>query len=343
MTIKDIAKLAGVSVGTVSRVINHHPDVSDSTRLKVESIISREGFEPNSNARLLKNNTESDIAILIKGTQNLFLESLLEKIQILLAESGENANIVFLDESADAVKTAVQINAQKHPKGFIFLGGDVKNFSRSFAQVSVPSVLVTQDASQLGFANLSSFCTDDYAGAAEAVRTLLAYGHRKIGILGGYMSYNGEGITSPRLAGAADVLQEHGIPFDPEEDFTPSRFSFPDSHQAARKMLEKHPGITAVFTHSDVLSVGVLRAAADLHLRVPEDLSIIGYDGIEYTDYSLPRLATVRQNTDALARRSVEDLLFRICCGREAVHEKIPFSVDIKESISHHTETDGTE
>ena len=227
--------------------------------------------------------------------------------------------------------------------GFIFLGGDVKNFSRSFAQVSVPSVLVTQDASQLGFANLSSFCTDDYAGAAEAVRTLLAYGHRKIGILGGYMSYNGEGITSPRLAGAADVLQEHGIPFDPEEDFTPSRFSFPDSHQAARKMLEKHPGITAVFTHSDVLSVGVLRAAADLHLRVPEDLSIIGYDGIEYTDYSLPRLATVRQNTDALARRSVEDLLFRICCGREAVHEKIPFSVDIKESISHHTETDGTE
>ena len=335
-TIKDIARIAGVSVGTVSRVLNHHRDVSEATRQKVEEVIRQEKFEPNSNARFLKQTSESDIVILIKGTRNYFLESLMEKTQILLSESGEDTSVVFLDESADAVTSALRINAEKHPRGFVFLGGNIANFRSSFGEIKVPAVLVSQDASGLPFDNLSSFCTDDYAGGAAAARTLIEHGHTDIGILGGYMSHDGNGnITSPRLAGAADIFREFNIPFDLHTHFVPSRFSFPDSHQAARKLFLQCPGITAVMTHSDILSIGVLRAAADLKKKVPEDLSIIGFDGIEYTDYTLPRLATVRQDTEILAKRSVEDLLLRINYPRPGVHEKIPFTIEEKESIAY--------
>lgn len=331
-TIKDIAELSGYSVGTVSRVINNHPDVSPSTRAKIEEIIAEHKFQPNSNARLLKGNAGSAIAILVKGTTNVFFESILEKMQNIFKSSGEDISVMFLDERSNEVETAIQVCAERKPKGIVFLGGNLKYFRERFSEITIPCVLVTVDASDLPFENLSSFTVNDISGAEDAVGYLIRNGHRKIGIVGGSLNTDDGQVSSLRLTGALKKLEENGIGFS-DEDYEPSRFSMAEGYAAAKKLLKKNRGLTGIFALSDTLAIGVIRAAADLGLKVPDDLSVIGYDGIQYSRYSSPRIATVEQDVDALAGKSVQDLLLRISYSRPAVHEQVIYHVITGESI----------
>ncbi|MBQ7991930.1 MAG: LacI family DNA-binding transcriptional regulator [Solobacterium sp.] len=332
-TIKDIARLSGYSIGTVSRVINKHPDVSDKARSAIEKVIKEAGFQPNSNAKLLKQTVSSAITIFVKGTKNVFLEDILERIQTHLRKSGEEAAVVFLDESENEIKAALQTELERHPRGFIFLGGSLDHFRESFSSLSTPSTLVSADASSIESSLLSSFATDDFQGSREAAKLLIENGHTKIGIIGGYMSYFKDQITSSRLAGTVECMKEYGIEIDLDQQFVPSRFSMDDGYRAAKKLLKKNPDLTAVMTHSDEIAIGALRAFNDMGKRVPEDISLIGFDGIEYIRYTIPRIATIRQDTETMARKAVDDLLMRISYPRNGVHETIPFEVIDKESI----------
>lgn len=332
-TIRDIARLSGYSIGTVSRVINNRADVSDEAREKINKVIAETGFQPNSNAKLLKQTTSSAITILVKGTKNFFLETILEDIQELLRNHNEAVSVVFLDELSNEAETAMQICAERKPKGLIFLGGNLDYLKKSFNASETPAVLVTGNAADLELDNLSSFSTDDYTAAKEAVGCLIRAGHTKIGIVGGSETADHGNIGTNRLAGAVDKLREENIEFDMNRSFEPGRFSAEDGYLAAKKLLERADDITAVFALSDTIAIGVMRAAKDLGKRIPEDLSIIGFDGIEYTRFSIPRLATVRQSASLLANKSVEDLLLRINYRRKPVHEMIPYEVSEGESI----------
>ena len=334
-TIKDIARLSGFSTGTVSRVINNHPDVNPETRRKIEEIIAETGFQPNANAKFLKQTISSTITVIVKGIQNSFFETILEEMQKAFKENGEEVSVVFLDEAENEVTAAKQICSTRKPRGLIFLGGNTKEFAKNFASITVPSVLVTVDASQLGFENLSSFTTDDISGAKEAVGYLIRSGHRRIGIVGGSLEETNGQLSTFRLQGAQEILSRHQIPFSFEENYAPCRFSLEDGYMAGRELLRKNPDITGIFALSDLIAIGVVRAARDEGKRVPEDLSVIGYDGIEYVHYSVPRIATVRQDAAQLAKRSVEDLLMRVSYTRAAVHEKIPYTVIAGESVIH--------
>ena len=123
MTIKDIARLSGYSLGTVSRVLNDHPDVSEQARERVLAVVREHGFQPNSNARHLKMQAQSAVAVLVKGTQNLLFADILERIQSRLQDNGEEVYVAYLDEDADEVQYAVQLARLRRPKGFLFLGG----------------------------------------------------------------------------------------------------------------------------------------------------------------------------------------------------------------------------
>lgn len=332
-TIKDIAKLSGYSIGTVSRVINHRPDVSPEARKRIEEIIQRENFQPNSNAKLLKQRGTSSITVLVKGIANSFLESILEEMQISLHSHGEEINVVFLDEEANEIKTALQICREQKPKGLIFLGGNRRYFSERFSEIKVPAVLVSDTAEDLGFANLSSFTTDDFKAARMAIDFLTRRGHQRIAIIGGSLNDENGLVGARRVQGALDMLKEKGLTFDLEKDYVSCRFSMQDGYNAMQELLKKADGITGIFAVSDMIAIGAVRAAADAGLKVPDDLSIIGFDGIDYVRYSVPRLATIMQDTKQLAERSVEDLLMRISYTRNAVHEMIPFRVITGESI----------
>lgn len=333
-TIKDIARLSGYSIGTVSRVINQHSDVSPTARKKIEKIIAQQNFHPNSNAKLLKQLVKTSIIILVKGQMNIFLEIILEDMQKILNESGETISVTFLDEAANEVETAIHQCAERKPRGIIFLGGNVSYFKNEFDQIDVPSVLVTVPGEKLGFSNLSSYATDDVAASAAAVEYLVRMGHKSIGIIGGSASVQRGQIGYSRLHGAINQLKKFDIPFDIKNQYEPGRFSIESGYTSTLTLLKKNKKITALYCLSDIIAVGAMRAVYDLKMNVPDDISIIGYDGVAYGRYSIPRLATIQQDTAELARKSVEDLLMRINYeNRSANHEMIPFRVLAGESI----------
>lgn len=331
MTIKDIARLSGYGVGTVSRVLNNHPDVSEKARACILAVIEKQGFEPNSNAKHLKMQAKSSVAVLVKGTQNMLFADLLEQTQSILRDNGEEAYVAYLDEDADEVQYAVQLCRIRRPKGIMFLGGDLEHFRSQFAQISVPCVLLTNGAGGLAFSNLSSFTIDDTRASEEVIHYLYACGHREIGILGGNLS--AEQISFKRLQGIRSAMAEHGLSFDQERQYQPCRFSMQAGYDAAMQLLRRSPGITAVFALGDVIALGAVRAAGDLGLRIPEDISFVGYDDIAAVRFSVPRLTTVHQNTAALAGQGVKALLQQLHYTTPPIHETIPFELCRRESV----------
>ena len=332
MTIKDIARLSGCGVATVSRVLNQHPDVSEETRRRVLAVVEEYGFQPNNNAKHLKQQAGTGIIILVKGTQNMLFADLVERVQTLLQENDREAVVYYLDEDADEVAYALQLCRERKPIGILFLSGDVEMFGAKFQGISVPCVLLTNTAGELEFENLSSITTDDGEAAAQVIDFLAERGHRRIGILGG--NWVCSQISYRRLKGCEKTFARLGLPFDQERQCEPCRYSMGEAYAATLRLLERCPDLTAIFAVSDVMAMGTIRALRDLGKRVPEDISVVGFDGIAMANYSVPRLATVRQDTQRLAERGVDILLHNIERKNRPVHEVVPFQLIPGESVA---------
>lgn len=331
MTIVDIARLSGCSVGTVSRVLNNHPDVSDETRKKVLSVVMEYNFQPNTNAKHLKQQAASNIAILVKGTKNMLFADILEQIQLILLDNGKLASVNYLDEDANEVLFALQLCRERKPQGILFLGGDLDFFKDYFTDISVPCLLLTNSAQELGFENLSSLTTDDTVAAESAIEYLLSQGHKNIGVLGGNWSFSQ--ISYRRISGCKLSFSRHDTPFIVDRQYEPCRFSMADAYNAADRLLNRNPDLTAIFALSDVIAIGAIRAIKDRGLRVPEDISVIGYDGIASANFSVPRLATIQQDTRKLAERGTDILLRNIERSPRPIHEVVPFRLIYGESV----------
>ena len=332
MTIKDIARLSECGVATVSRVLNDHPDVSEETRRKVLAVVEEQGFQPNNNAKHLKQQAGTSIVIIVKGIMNMLFADLVEKLQTLLREAGQDTAVYYIDEDADEIAFALQRCRERKPMGVVFLGGDLELFQAGFAPVTVPCVLLTNTARELGFRNLSSFTIDDGQAARQVVELLYEKGHRNIGLVGGNWSCTQ--ISYRRLTGCRDACLRLGLPFDVDRQCEPCRYSMPEAYAATKVLLERCPDLTAIFAISDVMALGAIRALCDLGKRVPEDISVVGYDGIVIGQYSLPRLTTVRQDTQQLAERGVDALLRSIQRRSPPVHELVPFHLIEGESVA---------
>ena len=332
MTIKDIAKESGYAVGTVSRVLNNHPDVSEKARKTIMAVVEKHHFKLNSNAKHLKQQASSGIAIIVKGSQNMLFASIVERLQRLMSEKKYASFIYYIGEEENEVERAERVCLERHPLGILFLGSDLEFFKERFDRLEIPCVLVTNSAAELGFDNLSSVSTDDEAGAQAAVTHLLKLGHRNIGILGGYMEKSHAAHT--RYKGCEKAFAEQGIKLEPGRQYRSAFFSMEEGYHAMEQLFEQMPDLTAVFAMADVLAVGAIRAIRDRGLRVPEDVSVMGFDGIELGNYLSPRLTTVRQARERIADRSLEILLSDIAGERPAVHELLPFDIVEGESAA---------
>lgn len=338
MTIKDIARESGYAVGTVSRVLNHHPNVSPEAREKIMAVVERYGFQPNTNARRLKQQGSNSLAVVVKGAKNLLFAGLVETIQSIVDEKDYSLIVSYQDEDSDEVEAARELQAERKPLGIIFLGGNRDNFRRGFDRISCPAVLLTTRGEDLGFENLSSVSTDDVAGAREAVEYLLAAGHRKIGIISGQSSFAPEDVScntsQSRFTGCRRAFDARGVEFDITRQTAVARYSMEGGYEGAGQLMERCPDLSAIFAMSDVMAIGAMRAIRDRGLRVPEDISVIGYDGIELAGYCIPKLTTIKQDGDRLARRGVEILLDAIENHAGAVHEIVPHRLSAGESVA---------
>lgn len=333
MNIRDIASLSGYSLGTVSRVLNGRPNVSDTARERILAVIEEQGYRPNSNARHLKMQARTSFAAFVKGTNNMLFASIVERIQRLVIDAGEAVHVVYMDEDSNEIARAKTYARLRSTKGIMFLGGDLENFANEFADLGdLPCVLVSNSAGDLGFPNLSSITTDDVEAASTAVEELLRHGHRRIGIIGGNRA--DQQISKRRLHGAQVALARYGIDFDDETDFEPCHFSLNDGYEAVVNLLMRSPDITGIFALGDVVAIGALRALFDMGRSVPEDISIVGFDGIDFSQFIQPRLTTIHQDAALMAQRSLE-VLMGMAEGSiaEPVHEIIPFTLYRRESV----------
>lgn len=331
VTIKDIARESGYSVSTVSRVLNNRNDVSPDARKKIEEVVAKFNFVPNNNAKHLKQNNSKAIGVLVKGISNMLFASVVEEIQRMIEKTEYTLVVSYLDEDADEVEQAILLCRERKPLGLLFLGGNPEYFHREFSGVDVPCVLVTNRANEMHFENLSSVATDDIAAARCAVDQLFVAGHRRIGILGG--DFDKSYTSHQRFLGCEQSFSEHGAVLDVEHCYEKARFSFGSACRAMKRLIGKFPDVTAVFAMSDVMAIGAIRALRDLGYRVPEDVSVIGFDGTSLAEYYNPKLATIKQLHQTLANRSIEILFGQIELKKEPIHEIVPFEFVNGESI----------
>jgi len=330
VTIKDLAAQTGYSVGTVSRVLNHQPHVSELAREVILRAARESGFQLNANAKQLKQQHGTSILVISNGTANELFNSLLLALQTRMDQTEYPLIVDYIDESENEVHRAIRLCQEKKPLGILFLGGSREHFLADFHQISLPCVLVTCSAARLPFPNLSSVSSDDTLAARMAIAHLVELGHEKIVVIGGYRQLSDPAML--RYQGCLEAFREYGIAFDEERDYETARFSFSGGYRAAKALLERNRTFTALFAISDVMAIGAIRALNDAGRRVPEDVSVIGLDGLDIGEYMVPRLSTVSQNVEELARRSLSLLQSAIENAGEATHETVPVTVRKRES-----------
>lgn len=330
MTIVDIARESGYSVSTVSRVLNNRRDVSPAAKEKIMQIVNAYNFVPNDNAKNLKQVISKSIIVMVKGTSNMLFANIIEEIQSVVDSSDYTAAVYYLDEDEDEIDKALRLCRERKPLGILFLGGNPESSNNEFKDINVPCVMVTNRADEVGYPNLSSVATDDAKAAEKAVDLLIENGHSKIAEIGGDLAISQTAIHRHR--GCVKSFEKHGMTMN-DAYYEKARFSFDSAYRAMTRLLEKDIEITAVFAMSDVMAIGAIRAIRDKGLSVPEDISIIGFDGTMLADYYNPKIVSVRQGYKQMAVRSVEILFNMIDLNKAATHELIPFTITEGESI----------
>ena len=330
-TIRDIARLAGVSVTTVSRVLNHRPDVNPETRRQVEKIIQENHFVGNSNARSLKQNSEV-VAMVVRGRSNPFLSSLAEAILNRAPALQDSFITEYIDEKDDEFLTALRMTRQNTVRGLIFVGSLIDARVHAIRDLDIPVVFTTVNGETSALRRASSVAVDDRLMGRQIGEELLSLGHRRIAVFGSN-PVAGDSLAM-RFQGFCEAYAARGLTYR-QEDYRETRFSYDAGYETARVFFSTHPDVTALFAMSDTVAVGAIRALNDLGKKVPEEISVIGFDGIDISKYTVPRLTTVEQPVEEIARRSVELLLDMMENNASPRHILVDAEFRRRESVSH--------
>ena len=305
-TIRDVAKRAGVGLGTVSRVINGSPQVSGATRERVQAAITELNFVPNPTARRLSLGKTLTIAVIVPWFTRPAEVERLRGVENTLAESEYDLVLYNVETPAKRDTYFRDVPRRENTDGVLIISlsprdDDVDRLAHS----NVPIVLV--DANHPSLTSLNRVITNDVAGGRIATQYLLELGHTRIGFISDLLEMPFNFTSSrDRLEGYRQGLQAAGIPFRSDYHGQGEHGRY-EARRLASEMLQKPDRPTAIFAASDTQALGVLEAAQDQRLRVPEDLSVIGYDDIEISEYI--GLTTMRQLLYESGKRGVELLL----------------------------------
>ncbi len=309
MKIKDLARISGVSVSTVSRVLNDHPDVSAETRDRIKSIIEQSNYVPNLGARILSKSETNNIGLVVRGMSNPFYTNVIVEIEKDIEEAGYSLYTQQIGTQDDELMTAALMERDKKLQGVIFLGGRLDYTARQMVDIDVPYVFCSfnNKYGTLAGTDYSSVCIDDNQAAYEAVKKLYACGHRKIAIL--LPRVDDGSISQMRYEGYERALKDFAIPMDENLILSANGYGIENAYQVMRKHLKKGKDFTAVFVISDLMAIGAMRALIDAGYFIPRDCSIIAIDGIEISNYIYPRLSTFEQPNQQMGAETVKQLV----------------------------------
>ena len=292
VTISQVAKEAGVSSQTVSRVINNRPEITPETRQRVQDVIQRLGYQPNAIARSLIQRRSHTLGVVTSGLEYYGPSHILIGVEQGANQAGLSIllNLIHQPETQE-IGSIVNGLISRQVEGIIWAVPEIDNnrswFRENLHQLSIPVVfLSTQPRESLNVVEI-----DNRYGAYIATQHLLERGYKKIGLIAGPLTW---WAASERRRGWQDALSDAGISFD-DGWVVQGNWSAESGEQALHDLLEKFPDVQAVFACNDQMALGLMRAARKLGKRIPEDLAVVGFDDIPESAFYYPPLTTIRQ------------------------------------------------
>jgi LacI family transcriptional regulator len=317
----DIAREAGVSQANVSRVINGSDRVAPETRQRVMEIVQRLGYAPNAIARGLVTSRTQLVGVIVSDVTNPFYPELLEAISARLADHG--LKMLFYNTGRGGADGGYIRFLQEHRvEGFIFASATLDStVVRELAERSVPLVLTNRYVDDV---DCDIVVGDNAGGAASAARHLLEFGHRRIAIIEGTPNTS---TSRDRVASFRDELTRAGVGV-PDELVARGDFLHDQAYRATNELLALRDRPSAIFCANDIMAIGALNAARSAGVRIPEEVSIVGFDAIAMSQWDAFRLTTVRQPQAEMARAAVDRLEKRIATP-DVRSERLVFATEL--------------
>ncbi len=329
MTIKEIAKKTGYAVSTVSRALNNHPDVSPKAkRIILEAANSNTNPVIDTNLNI-RRETRKSIAIFIKEFHGNLYQNMISYMEPLFRSSNLTCEIYYLTNVDDELKLASQLQRDFRHAGFIFIGNDGNELSKRLERIAIPTVFMTVSNTDIPLKNLSYVGIDHYEAGYKACDYLLTKGHNHIGLIGGDLTDSSSSLM--KLQGFSDRFSKTGEDFS-KSHYASCDFTLQSSYQAMHKLLIHNEELTAVFCFSDLIALGAIRSANDLHLSVPAQISVLGFDDIETADYYIPRLTTFHQPFKQIAEKTVNSMIDMLNSNQRST-VVIPFSLIERDTV----------
>ena len=326
VTLDDIATKAGVSVATVSKVVNGKNDVAPGTRERVEQAMEQLGYfqtSPHSKP------TSKLIEMAFQHFDNSWTINLMQGIFIPTQPQGIRTVLSLLGDTTDIDTAWVEEVAARRPLGVIVsFSKPSASLAKRLASRHVPCVFIDPWGNPMS--GTMSVQADNWSGGMFATRHLLELGHRRIATITGP---DNAMCASARLDGYRAALREAGIDFDPQL-VRSGRFKVEDGEALALDVLQTPKRPTAIFAQSDFIAMGVYRAARTLGLRIPEDLSVVGFDDIQTVGYMGPALTTIHQPLTEMAQTAAQMILD--VHAKRPIHERVilPTSLIVRDSTA---------
>lgn len=319
-TIRDVAKLAEVSVATVSRVLNNQGYVGVDTRKKVEQAIEALNYTPNAVARSLFKKQSKSIGFIVPDITNPFFPQLVKAVEETLTEHGYTVMLFNSNEKLEQVSKIIELMKTEYVAGALIVSDHVKE--EHLSHFSVPVVAIDRVISN----SIPSVTVNNYENAREAVRFLVDQGCTRIAHIRGP---RGVYTAEKRYRGYCDEIEAQGLP----QLITFGDYELKTSSQATISLLAEYPDIDAIFAGNDVMAVGVIKSLTKLGIPIPQRIKVIGFDGIEWGTTITPELTTMGQPIEQLGRRSGE-LLLDIINGQHQGSQHFSFDAALIERES---------
>lgn len=326
-TMRDVAERAGVSVSTVSHVINNTRAVSDDTRRSVLESMRALGYKPNALARSLRRQQTHSIGMIVPDSANPFFAEVARAIED--ASFAANYSVILCNSDGDLEKQEAYTNLliERQVAGIVFVAAGLSTeLVNDLRQRAVPLVVVDREISGV---EVDTVETNHYQGGQLATQHLIELGHRRIACIaaGSELSPSAE-----RLTGYRDTLAACGLPQD-RALVVRGDFQFASGYRAAQQLLDLADPPTAVFACNDLMAVGCISAATQRGLHVPTDLSVVGFDDVKLASFTNPPLTTVVQPKREIGQRAMEILYARMRdLGAPARFERLNTRLVVRQS-----------
>jgi DNA-binding LacI/PurR family transcriptional regulator len=303
VTIKDVARESGVNTSTVSRALNNGYGVNDETRKLVIAVATRLNYRTNRIARGLVTGRSHSLALVVSDIRNPFFAEVARGAEDAAQRAKCDLVLCNSDLNAEKQMQYVWSMLEKCVDGILMNSVSVlsKQQQTKLAACGVPVVLLNRSASNRMF---STVCADNESGGTLAAQYLLRLGHRKIAHLSGPEQHGNLSDRTRDFVHALQSSKAHVRPVVLHGDF-----NYAGGTELTRKLLDKYPDVTAIFAGNDIMAYGVIRVALERGLRIPEDLSLIGFDNIEFSSIIHPPLTTIHQPKYEMGEAAVEILL----------------------------------